>query len=66
MTLDELKEYFDERLHDMETRLLSEFRKWAIPIEGSRRIQHATNSSTEDRLTALEDRMKELEKKGGE
>jgi hypothetical protein len=72
MTIDELKDYIDvkfqeqrqytdERTRDMETHLLKEFRKWAIPIEGGRRIQTATNLTVEERLAALEDRVKDLE-----
>jgi hypothetical protein len=36
---DDLKAYIREEIHNMETRLLTEFRKWAIRIEGRQRIQ---------------------------
>ena len=58
-----LKDDLAERLDDVETKLLREFRKWAMPIEGSRRVQQVLNSNVDERLSALETRVSDLESK---
>jgi len=61
MTIDELKDYLDERTRDMETNLLSEFRKWAVRIEGSLRVQSTQVTVLTERVTLLEERLDKLE-----
>jgi polyhydroxyalkanoate synthesis regulator phasin len=61
MTIDELKDYIDERTRDMETHLLSEFRKWAVRIEGSLRVQSTQVTVLTERVTLLEERLDKLE-----
>jgi hypothetical protein len=47
----ELREYTDERTHDMETKLLKAFRNWAVRVGMS------------DRMNVLEQRVDDLEAK---
>ena len=72
MTDDELKalfekqrEYIDERTRDMETHLLSEFRKWAVRIEGAQRVQSTQVTVLTERVQVLEERLDKLETNGG-
>ena len=57
----ELREYIDERTRDMETTLLREFRKWAVRIEGSLRVQSTQVTVLTERVTILEERLDKLE-----
>jgi hypothetical protein len=50
-----------ERIEKTETTLLKEFRKWAAPIDASLRITKAYSVGFDERLTALESRMSDLE-----
>jgi hypothetical protein len=59
------REYIDERTRDMETHLLSEFRKRAVRIEGSLRVQSTQVTVLTERLTVVEERLDQLESKNG-
>jgi polyhydroxyalkanoate synthesis regulator phasin len=61
MTIDELKEYIDERTRDMETTLLREFRKWAVRVEGTLRVQTTQVQVLTERVSSLEERIDQLE-----
>ena len=61
MTIDELKEYIDERTRDMETTLLREFRKWAVRVEGTMRVQTTQVQVLTERVSSLEERIDQLE-----
>jgi len=58
---DNLTQYIDERTRDMETTLLREFRKWAVRIEGSLRVQSTQVTVLTERITVLEERLDKLE-----
>lgn len=53
-----------ERIERTETTLLKEFRKWAVPIDASLRVNKAYSIGFDERLTSLEDRMNNLEDRG--
>jgi hypothetical protein len=57
----ELRDYIDERTRDMETHLLTEFRKWALRIEANIKPQPARIAGLEDRMTLVEERLDHLE-----
>jgi hypothetical protein len=57
----ELRDYIDERTRDMETHLLSEFRKWALRIEASIKPQPARIAGLEDRVSLVEERLDNLD-----
>jgi hypothetical protein len=61
MTIEELKEYMDERTRDMETTLLREFRKWAMRIEAQIKGDHVTLTTIQTRVSLLEERLDQLE-----
>lgn len=61
MTVDELKDYIDERTHNMETRLLSEFHKYAQRMESLMRVQRSRTDGIEERLFLVEERLSNLE-----
>ena len=63
MTNEELKDYIDERSRDMETTLLTEFRKWALRIEATIKPQPARLAGLEDRMGLVEERLDQLEGK---
>ena len=65
MTIDELKDYMDERTRDVETILLREFRKWAVRIEGSLRVESTQVTVLTERVQMLEERLDKLEAKNG-
>jgi hypothetical protein len=50
-----------ERLERTETTLLKEFRKWAIPIDATLRVNKAYSIGFDERLASLEARMNNLE-----
>lgn len=62
MTIDELKEHFDERIHDTETRMLSEFHKYAQRMESLMKVQRSRTDGLEERLFLVEERLNNLEK----
>lgn len=57
----EQREYIDERIRDMETHLLREFRKWAIRIEAHTKVQRAATNGLDERMAIAEERLDELE-----
>jgi len=57
----ELRDYIDERTRDMETHLLTEFRKWALRIEATIKPQPARIAGLEERMTLVEERLDNLE-----
>ena len=59
----ELREYTDERTHDMETKLLKAFRNWAVRVEAKMSVPRATTDSMSDRMNVLEQRVDDLEAK---
>lgn len=56
-----LKSYVDERCERVETRLLTEFHKWASPAEARSRTISAALRAIDLELEALADRVKDLE-----
>jgi hypothetical protein len=63
MTIDELKDYIDERTRDMETTLLREFRKWAVRIEAHNRLARTTTDTLNERLHEVETRLDDIDEK---
>ena len=51
-----------ERIEKSETTLLKEFRKWAVRIETPLRANQVLVSGFNERLSAIEDRMDEIER----
>jgi hypothetical protein len=51
-----------ERIESVETTLLKEFRKWAIPIQADVRVNKAYKVGFDERLSVLEERVADLEK----
>jgi hypothetical protein len=50
-----------ERIERIETTLLKEFRKWAVPIDASLRVNKAYSLGFDERLATLEERVSGLE-----
>ena len=50
-----------ERIEDTETRLLKEFRKWAVRIESVGRVNETRSIGLEQRVSVLEERLNDLE-----
>ena len=57
-----LKTELLERIEKSETTLLKEFRKWAVRIETPLRANQVLVSGFNERLSAIEDRMDEIER----
>ena len=57
-----LKAELLERIEKSETTLLKEFRKWAVRIETPLRANQVLVSGFNERLSAIEDRMDEIER----
>ncbi len=53
----------DEKLEGMETRLLTAFETWAVPINGRVRKLEVAEGVTEERLAIIEERLRALEKR---
>ena len=51
-----------ERIQGLETKLLSEFWKWARGIEARMRMHDAINAASLERLSGIEERVLNLEK----
>jgi hypothetical protein len=51
------------RIEDSETRLLKEFRKWAVRIESAGRVNDARTFGLDQRLAVLEERVDGLEER---
>ena len=54
-------EALTERIRDVETRLLTEFHKWASPVEMRARSHAAALRAMDAELEALQDRVKNIE-----
>ena len=50
-----------ESIEDTETRLLKEFRKWAVRIESVGRVNETRSIGLEQRIAVLEERLNDLE-----
>jgi hypothetical protein len=61
-TVQELREYVDERTRDMETTLLTEFRKWALRIEATMKPTPPRIYSLEERVALVEQRLDDIER----
>lgn len=59
--LQQLKEYIDERTRDMETKLLMEFRKWAVRIASDNKVMKATMLGLSERLSMVEERLDDID-----
>ena len=58
---DEDKGWITEQLERMETRLLTEFHKWASPLEARQRTHSAALRAVDLEMEVLSDRVKNLE-----
>ncbi len=52
-----------ERIEDMETKLLKEFRKWAVSFESRFKANEALVVGFSERMVSLEERVGDLERK---
>lgn len=59
-----LREYIDERSRGIETALLRAFEKWAVRVEGAMHVHTLQIRVLEDRLSMVESRLDEIDKKG--
>jgi hypothetical protein len=50
-----------ERIEDTETRLLKEFRKWAVRIESVGRVNETRSIGLDQRIAVIEERLNDLE-----
>jgi hypothetical protein len=58
---EEDKQWIDSRLEALETRLFSEFHKWASPVEMRQRSHSAAIRAMDMEVESLTDRVKKLE-----
>ena len=58
---DEDKQWISERLEKVETTLLTEFHKWASPVELRQKSHAAAIRALDTEVEALSDRLKNLE-----
>lgn len=58
-----LERVLEDKLEGMETRLLTEFQKWASPNEARQRRYSAQLREFEAQLEYMEDRIRKLEKR---
>jgi hypothetical protein len=58
---EEDKQWISDRLEKVETSLLSEFHKWASPVELRQRSHAAAIRAPDTEVEALSDRLKNLE-----
>jgi hypothetical protein len=61
MFADEDKEWISQRLENVETTLLTEFHKWASPVELRQRSHAAALRALDAEVESLSDRLKNLE-----
>ena len=59
--LGKLEERFEERLEKVETTLLTEFHKWASPLEMRLRSHAAAIRALDEEVESIADRLKNLE-----
>lgn len=62
--LDAMKADLDARIEHVETALLTEFHKWASPIEARLRTHSAALRAVDLEMEALTDRVQKLEGEG--
>ena len=62
--LDAMKADLDARIEHVETTLLTEFHKWASPIEARLRTHSAALRAVDLEMEALTDRVQKLEGEG--
>ncbi len=55
------KQWIQERLEKVETKLLTEFHKWASPVELRQRSHAAVLRALDTEVESLSDRLKNLE-----
>lgn len=60
---DEDKQWIREQLEKVETTLLTEFHKWASPLELRQRSHTAALRALDTEMEALSDRLKKLEER---
>jgi hypothetical protein len=58
---DEDKQWISERLEKVETAMLTEFHKWASPVELRQRSHAAALRAPDAEVESLSDRLKNLE-----
>jgi hypothetical protein len=56
-----MKQHVSEQCEKVETRLLTEFHKWASPLEARLRTHSAALRAVDLEVEALDDRVKKLE-----
>ena len=61
MLTDEDKQWIKEQLEKVETTLLTEFHKWASPVEMRQRSHAAAIRALDAEVESLSDRLKNLE-----
>lgn len=61
MLTEEDKQWISQRLEKVETSLLTEFHKWASPVELRQRSHAAAIRALDTEVEALSDRLKNLE-----
>ena len=59
--LDALRDDMTEKMRGIETTLLKEFRKWAVPMNTRQRVFEVTSQGLTERLTLVEERLDALE-----
>jgi hypothetical protein len=59
--LESVRVEFSERLEKVETTLLTEFHKWASPVETRQRSHAAVLRALDEEVESLADRLKKLE-----
>lgn len=62
--IDELRVYVDQRCEHVETTLLTEFHKWASPVEMRARSHSAALRAMDIEIETLSERVKKLENPG--
>ncbi|MFZ0795245.1 MAG: hypothetical protein WAM65_15860 [Candidatus Korobacteraceae bacterium] len=61
MLTDEDRQWINERLEKVETTLLTEFHKWASPVDLRQRTHAAALRALDAEVESLSDRLKNLE-----
>lgn len=58
---DDDKQFIREQLHNVETRLLTEFQRWASPVDARLKSHTATLRALDVEMEAVADRLAKLE-----
>lgn len=61
--MSELKGYIREQIEGLETRILTQFYKWARPVEARLRRLELSDSVVDERIAGLEGRILTLEER---